>query len=538
MKKFICVLSLVVVALLLVLPAAPSQAADMAGKWALSLHGGAYKLALTDHSDIWTVGWLGNAELKYGVSSKWMIGAEGNFMQTYLADLTEEEREDGAGLTTKNVEDGPRQRDYVLGLLAQYHFMPDAGWSPFVSFGTGMYWWNWTNKDMENLVSWDPALSTAQIPPDDKVGAYYHLKDQELYGMAGLGLEFFPSEVVSFELGGKFRYLTHLFTDFKDDLDIVGTGDNELDLPKAVIEVYAGLTFLFGGAPAAALDCMASAAPKSGPFPLTTQFAGSASGGRLPYAYSWDFGDGGSSTEQNPSHTYTAAGTYTARLTVTDAKGHISQERTTTVTVACPPMTCTASAEPTSGMVPFTVGFGSSVIGGCPPYSFSWDFGEGGSSSEGSPSYRLEKEGSHTAQLKVTDSRGNICTESVAYSGAIEFLPTAEKPLILRGVNFATAKAVLIGDSKQILDRVTQSLIDHPDVRIEVAGHCDSQGADAYNLKLSDQRANAVRNYLIEKGVAADRLVAKGYGETRPIADNNTPEGRAENRRVELTRIY
>jgi len=538
MKKFSCLLGLTVASLLLTSTASQSPAADMAGKWALSVHGGAYKLSLADHSDIWTVGWLGNTELKYGLSSKWMIGAEGSFMQTYLADLTDEEREDGAGITTEGVKDGPRQRDYVAGLLAQYHFMPDASWSPFLSFGTGMYWWNWTDKDMNNLVSQDPALHATGIPPDDKVGNYYHLKDQELYGMVGLGFECFPKDVVCLELGGKFRYLSHVFTSFTDDKDIVGTGENELDLPRAVVEVYAGLTFLFGGAAPIPFDCTVSAVPKTGPAPVTTQFEGTATGGRLPYEYSWDFGDGSTGTEQNPYHTYNDPGAYVARLKVTDSKGRVSQERIARITVGCPPLTCTASVEPASGMAPYEAGFGASVTGGCPPYSYSWDFGKGAFSSDQNPSYHVEEEGDFTARLTVTDSKGNTCSKSVAYAAAAEFIPTAEKPLILRGVNFATAKAVLLDDSRLILDRVAASLTAHPDVRIEVAGHTDSQGTDAYNLKLSEQRANAVRNYLIEMGVDADRLVARGYGETRPIADNNTPEGRAENRRVELTRIY
>jgi outer membrane protein OmpA-like peptidoglycan-associated protein len=76
----------------------------------------------------------------------------------------------------------------------------------------------------------------------------------------------------------------------------------------------------------------------------------------------------------------------------------------------------------------------------------------------------------------------------------------------------------------------------NPDIRkVRVEGHTDSKGSDAYNIKLSQRRANAVRDYLIAHGVEADRLVAVGYGETRPVADNGTAEGRARNRRVEFT---
>jgi outer membrane protein OmpA-like peptidoglycan-associated protein len=80
-------------------------------------------------------------------------------------------------------------------------------------------------------------------------------------------------------------------------------------------------------------------------------------------------------------------------------------------------------------------------------------------------------------------------------------------------------------------------LIARPDVKVEIAGHTDWTGSDAYNLKLSNARADAVMQYLISKGVKADNLTARGYGETQPIADNNTDEGRAKNRRVELRRI-
>jgi outer membrane protein OmpA-like peptidoglycan-associated protein len=72
------------------------------------------------------------------------------------------------------------------------------------------------------------------------------------------------------------------------------------------------------------------------------------------------------------------------------------------------------------------------------------------------------------------------------------------------------------------------------DVKVEVAGHTCNIGTDEYNMGLSQRRADAVRNYLISQGIPADRLTAKGYGESQPTADNSTREGRVQNRRVEL----
>jgi len=84
---------------------------------------------------------------------------------------------------------------------------------------------------------------------------------------------------------------------------------------------------------------------------------------------------------------------------------------------------------------------------------------------------------------------------------------------------------------------VAESLRAFPQVRLEVAGYTDDRGGKAMNLKLSRARAAAVRQYLIKQGIAARRLTAKGYGEAKPIASNQTPEGRARNRRVELHRL-
>ncbi|MEN8169253.1 MAG: OmpA family protein [Pseudomonadota bacterium] len=109
-----------------------------------------------------------------------------------------------------------------------------------------------------------------------------------------------------------------------------------------------------------------------------------------------------------------------------------------------------------------------------------------------------------------------------------------EEVMVLDGVTFASNSNELIGESHAILDKVAASLVRYSELRIEVGGHTDSQGPSSYNRGLSDRRANAVRDYLISKGVAAEVLSARGYGEVQPIADNKTVEGRAQNRRVEL----
>ncbi|MBU1396756.1 MAG: OmpA family protein [Gammaproteobacteria bacterium] len=113
--------------------------------------------------------------------------------------------------------------------------------------------------------------------------------------------------------------------------------------------------------------------------------------------------------------------------------------------------------------------------------------------------------------------------------------PAAPQKLVLEGVNFDFDKATLRQEDVSELDKNVEALKAWGDVNIEVAGHTDSKGSDAYNMKLSQQRAEAVRNFLISRGVAADRLTAKGYGESQPVADNATEEGRFKNRRVELT---
>jgi len=538
MKRRFWLLNTMIVLAFSVLPVYPLQGADIDGKLGVGLHGGVYKLVLTDHSDLWTPGWLAGADLKYGLTPNFAIGLEGSLMQTYLADLSTGSRmQDGARLTFDNVADGPRQRAYLAGLFAEYHFLADSRVSPFIIAGPGIYFWKWADKDWNTLSSDDPALAVAKLPETDKAGNAYELKDQELYIMGGVGLEVFASQSLAFDLGAKFRYLTPLLSSFTGDKDIVGSDPGQLDLPRGIVELYAGLTLYFGGKKCPPFVCTASGNPTSGPAPLTVQFAGSHTGGCPDYSYAWNFGDGSTSNEKNPSHTYYTEGNYTASLTVTDSE-NVAAEKSVYITADCPELTATVSADPTSGTAPLTVQFTGSASGGCPNHTYSWSFGDGSTSSEKNPSHTYQTEGDYSATLLVTDSKNNTYQKSVAIkSEAEEYIPTPEKPVVLQGVNFEFDKAVLTADSRQILDRVAASLLTHPDVKVEVGGHTDSDGSSDYNLDLSDRRAKAARDYLVGKGVPASQLTARGYGETQPIADNNTADGKARNRRVELKRI-
>ena len=114
----------------------------------------------------------------------------------------------------------------------------------------------------------------------------------------------------------------------------------------------------------------------------------------------------------------------------------------------------------------------------------------------------------------------------------IQFLPA--KTFVLDDCNFETGKATLQPTSFAVLDELVAYLNRKDDEKIELGGHTDNVGSVASNLKLSMDRANTVRAYLLTKGIDPDRVTAKGYGMSEPIEDNRTEEGRAKNRRTEV----
>jgi len=161
---------------------------------------------------------------------------------------------------------------------------------------------------------------------------------------------------------------------------------------------------------------------------------------------------------------------------------------------------------------------------------------------DGCPDYDNDKDG-------IADTVDNCIMEPETFNGyrdndgcpdtLIKPTETETKALNtkLRAINFKTASAELLPASNAALDYIVTFLRQYPYLRYEIQGHTDAQGSDDYNMLLSAARAGTVRSYLLAKGIADSNLIAIGYGETRPIDDNNTAKGRAVNRRVEFTII-
>jgi OOP family OmpA-OmpF porin len=106
--------------------------------------------------------------------------------------------------------------------------------------------------------------------------------------------------------------------------------------------------------------------------------------------------------------------------------------------------------------------------------------------------------------------------------------------IVLRGIEFEFNKAEISGTSSVILDVAVDQLKRCPNIPMEIDGHTDSIGPEDYNMGLGQRRAEAVKSYLVSKGLRSSRLKARSFGESRPVATNDTDEGRQTNRRVEL----
>lgn len=156
--------------------------------------------------------------------------------------------------------------------------------------------------------------------------------------------------------------------------------------------------------------------------------------------------------------------------------------------------------------------------------------------------YKIEtKPGTYTIKVEadkyVSDAKPGIVVkdkETTIQNFELNEKIVKGQVITLRGIYFDTGKATIRHESYPVLDDALRVLQANPNVIVEIAGHTDSVGSDAYNMRLSDARANSVRTYLISRGIPPNRLIARGYGESMPIASNTTRNGRQMNRRIEF----
>jgi len=167
--------------------------------------------------------------------------------------------------------------------------------------------------------------------------------------------------------------------------------------------------------------------------------------------------------------------------------------------------------------------------------TFTWDFGDGTppvKSDTPRITHSYTRVGNYAIKVTVDDGRGGMCTATGTETTIQKFV-LAEKG---RKVLFDFNKAVLKPEAKAQLAAVLQALKEQPSLRVQVAGHTDSVGSDAYNMGLSKRRAEAVVDYLIKSSpTARENFAVEWFGKRQPIASNDTAEGRAQNRRVEIT---
>jgi outer membrane protein OmpA-like peptidoglycan-associated protein len=176
------------------------------------------------------------------------------------------------------------------------------------------------------------------------------------------------------------------------------------------------------------------------------------------------------------------------------------------------------------------------MVGGTPPYRVEWSNGMSGAVLKGLSAGNYKYTALDAFNCQSTGMVKFLEPKEVVdeFKEGLQTIEEGES-IVLKNIFFEFNKTTLLPKSFAELDKVVEYMINNDIHLIEIGGHTDSEGSDAYNLKLSDGRAKAVVDYLKNKGISPDRMRSFGYGKTKPIDTNLTDRGRAQNRRVEFT---
>jgi outer membrane protein OmpA-like peptidoglycan-associated protein len=475
--------SVLFVCLMALIAHAPASAADLTDRWGLGGQLGMYKLIGGD-VDYSNVDQNFGLWIRHGLSPRWSLDASIKYGYTRPGSL----RGEDAGLTFDSVH-----AFYTTALHGQlgarYHFAPESRLAPYLSVHGGYIDWRVRDENGNADVGMFPD-GEVLVGYDDE-GRRHPLHGQNVTASLGLGFEWFVSESFTFDLSARYTRL------FANDLDNVGSGNlwgpDHADVNNGIVEGLLGFTFHFGGNPDKDKDGILNkqdACPE-----VAEDFDGYQDEDGCPDAD--NDGDGLADADDNCPDD------------AEDFDGFRDED-------GCP--------DPDND--------GDGVIDaqdGCPDQAEDLD---GFQDEDGCPDPDNDGDGVADDVDQCPDTPAGVEVGTDGCPSVAEI----KADMVLTGVAFRSGSADLLSSSAAQLDDVAASLLAYPTATVEIQGHTDSSGSAELNRNLSMLRAEAVRNYLIGKGVDGGRLTAVGYGEDLPVADNSTREGRAANRRVELVR--
>ena len=497
----------IAIALLLLLASATvTMAVDWKGRVGVGPRGFLYSPMIkgSDYSgysavEPFMMGLGADLEIKYGLSSSWVLGLSGGYWYTY----DDSTAADDQSFKLNNQDNASTKLTVIpLGLTMQYYFIPEGNVQPYLLAGLKM--------DLAKYSNLQPG------------GSDYSSTD--LFGKVGAGINFWISESFAFEIGGRFSYLlTNLSNDFpsggsglSQTFSNVDMGDLGTRPFLAVLEPGIGLTFFLGGARDTDHDGVKD---KFDQCPDTPK-------GALVDEYGCPLDSDGD-------------GVYDGIDKCPDTpKGAI-------VDIAGCPLDTDKDGVPDGiDLCPDTpLGVEVDIYGcpldkdkdGVPDFKDQQlDTPAGAIVDENGVAIDSDGDGVPDGIDKCPDTGPNIKVDEF---GCPLAKPITEK--ITLNIKYPAGSVEPDEPAKQTLDELAERLKVYGDVKIEINGFTDALGSSRTNLIISQKRAEAVRDYLISKGIAPDRMIAKGYGEDENffVATNDTPEGRQQNRRVEIVPI-
>jgi len=236
-------------------------------------------------------------------------------------------------------------------------------------------------------------------------------------------------------------------------------------------------------------------------------------------AYSWNFGDGWKDDGEVVEHRYLWAGTYNVALTVTDNDGGKTTFVNAIKVMGGPP--CNANLENDEEVVRLFSDRNTGEFLLCIPTNRD---------------YALNVSGEGYMFYSENFSLSGFTTETEPFIKNISLSPIdVGETIILRNIFFDTGKYNLKPESVSELKKILEFMENNPTLKIEIGGHTDNVGGETYNLALSENRAKSVFDFLTQRGIEPSRLTYRGFGYSKPIATNDTQDGRAKNRRTEIS---